>query len=89
MRAMLPQHALIHAVTRKVITMNCYMCDCWDRATEAVAICRHCGIALCREHVDEALLARRPAGLAGPSCIHNPVGTARWREDVRALESLW
>jgi len=46
--------------------MNCYMCDSTDRATEAVAICRHCGIALCREHIDSALVATRPAGLVRP-----------------------
>lgn len=69
--------------------MNCYLCDCDDRSTDAVAICRHCGIALCREHVDEALVADRPAGLVRASCIHNPIGVARRRESIRALESLW
>jgi Uncharacterized protein conserved in archaea (DUF2180) len=69
--------------------MNCYMCDNDDQVSEAVAICRHCGIALCREHVDKALLASRPAGLVRSGCIHNPIGTARRRESIRALESLW
>ena len=65
------------------------MRDRGNRVTEAVAICRHCGIALCRWHVDEALLADRPGGLVRPGCIHNPIGTARRRESIRALESLW
>jgi hypothetical protein len=65
------------------------MCDTGDRGTEAVAICHHCGIALCRKHVDEALLAKRPAGLVRPGCIHNPIGTARRRESIRSLEALW
>lgn len=69
--------------------MNCYVCDSNDRANEAVAICHHCGIALCREHVDQALLASRPAGHVRPGCIHNPIGTARRRESIRALESMW
>jgi hypothetical protein len=68
--------------------MNCYMCDGADRATEAVAICRNCGIALCREHIDEALTAERPTGLVRVGCVHNPIGTARRRESIRALESL-
>jgi len=71
------------------MTMNCYMCDSGERATEAVAICRHFGIALCREHIDAALLAKRPAGLVRPGCIHNPIGTAHRRESIRALETLW
>jgi hypothetical protein len=69
--------------------MNCYVCDSHERATEAVAICPHCGIGLCRDHVDAAVLAKRPVGLVRPGCIHNPIGTARRRESIRALESLW
>jgi len=68
--------------------MNCYMCDSGGRDAEAVAIYRHCGIALCRERVDEALTANRPAGLVRPGCVHNPIGTARSRESIGALESL-
>jgi hypothetical protein len=68
--------------------MNCYIYDGHERATEAVVICRHCSIALCREHVDEALLANWPAGLAGPGCIHNAIGTARRRQSIRGLQSL-
>ncbi len=69
--------------------MNCYVCDSGGRSAEAVAICRHCGIALCREHIDQALVAKRPAGLVRVGCIHNPIGTARRRESIRELESLW
>ena len=61
--------------------MNCYMCDSGERAIEAVAICRHCGIALCREHIDEALLASSACG-AGPSRpYHDPTGAARRRDE--------
>jgi hypothetical protein len=69
--------------------MICYLCDNGDRAAEAVAICRHCGIALCREHADEAVLADRPAGLVRAGCTHNLIATARRRESIRELESLW
>jgi hypothetical protein len=68
--------------------MHCYLCDSSGQPTEAVAVCRHCGLALCRDHVDEALLAERPAGLARPGCIHNPIGWARVRRDIQELEAL-
>ncbi len=71
------------------ITMHCYLCDSVGQATEAVAICRDCGLALCRDHVDEGLLAARPAGLVRPGCIHNPVAMARSRRDIQKLEALW
>lgn len=69
--------------------MQCYLCDSVGRATEAVAICRHCGLALCRNHIDEGLLAERPAGLVRAGCIHNPIGMARWRRDIQELEAMW
>lgn len=68
--------------------MNCYVCDCVDEATEAVAICRQCGVALCREHLDEGLLAQRPSGLVRAGCVHNLLGIARRRLAVGELESL-
>lgn len=42
--------------------MNCYVCDCAGRVTAAVALCRNCHVALCREHLDEALLELGPGG---------------------------
>lgn len=69
--------------------MNCYVCDSIGQVTEAVAICRECGVALCREHVDQGLLAERPAGLVRGGCVHNPVGVARWRREIQELEGMW
>jgi hypothetical protein len=70
--------------------MNCYVCDSMGRAADAVAICRHCGVALCREHVDEGLLASRPSGLVRHGCIHDAIGTARSRRGtIKALEASW
>ena len=57
--------------------MNCYVCDTADRTVEAVAICQHCGAALCRTHLDKELVARRPAGLHRVGCTHGLQATAR------------
>jgi hypothetical protein len=56
--------------------MNCYLCDRTGATIEAVAICQHCGIALCRDHADEGALARRPGGHARRSCTHRNAGSA-------------
>jgi hypothetical protein len=69
--------------------MLCYLCDSVGQVTEAVAICRECGVALCRDHVDQALLAVRPAGLVRAGCGHNPMGRARWRREIQELEGMW
>ena len=50
--------------------MNCYMCDSTGRAVAAIAICHHCGVALCREHLDEDLLSSRPHGHTKRGCTH-------------------
>lgn len=82
------------SVNRKGMSkMNCYLCDNGSEATDAVAICQHCGVALCRDHVDQDLLAQRPAGLVRRGCTHNPLGAAAARrkdlEDLTNLEALW
>jgi hypothetical protein len=82
------------SVNRKgIVKMNCYLCDNGGEATDAVAICQHCGVALCRDHVDQDLLAHRPAGLVRRGCTHNPLGAAAARrkdlEELRNLEALW
>jgi hypothetical protein len=60
--------------------MNCYVCDENGRATAAVAICQHCGAALCKEHLDEDLLAHRPHGVVKHiGCGHHLVHEARER----------
>jgi Uncharacterized protein conserved in archaea (DUF2180) len=56
--------------------MNCYMCDAGGKATPAVAVCRHCGVALCRTHFDEDLLLSRPSGMTRHACTHSPVHKA-------------
>jgi hypothetical protein len=56
--------------------MNCYMCDARGTATPAVAVCRHCGVALCRTHFDEDLLLARPSGMTRHGCTHRPLHNA-------------
>ena len=34
--------------------MNCFECAKREEATVAVAICQHCGVALCFEHLVES-----------------------------------
>jgi len=68
--------------------MNCYLCDTVGEVSEAVAICRECGVALCRVHMDQGLLAERPAGLVRVGCVHNPTGIARWRREIQRLEGM-
>ena len=62
--------------------MNCYACDASGTTKAAVAICRHCGVAMCRAHLDEDLLLARPHGMIRHACTHNPVHNA-----VAALEA--
>jgi Uncharacterized protein conserved in archaea (DUF2180) len=57
--------------------MNCYLCDDATRETPAVATCRHCGVGLCREHLDRDLLATRPHGMSRRACTHDPVAGAQ------------
>lgn len=65
--------------------MNCYVCDTLGRGTDAVAICNHCGVALCREHLDADLLAPRPQGLSGRRCSHTPIQSALARRELAAF----
>jgi hypothetical protein len=68
--------------------MNCCLCDSVDQVTEAVAICRECGVALCREHMDQGLLAHRAARLVRTGCRHATVGTAHRPREIEELEEL-
>lgn len=56
--------------------MNCYVCDDKGKTTPAVSICQHCGVALCRTHLDEDLLLTRPHGMMRRGCLHQPVHNA-------------
>ena len=56
--------------------MNCYRCDDLGRVIPAVATCNHCGIGLCRTHLDEDLIAIRPHGLTRRACTHDPLTSA-------------
>jgi hypothetical protein len=56
--------------------VNCYVCDRAGRATVAVALCKNCEVALCREHLDEELLSVGPGG-ASFGCGHDPVRAAQ------------
>ena len=68
--------------------MNCYICDARERETPAVAVCHHCGVALCRHHLDEDLLAPRPEGLVRRECLHDPLHSAKQRRRPRRPVSL-
>jgi hypothetical protein len=59
--------------------MNCYICDSQQHEVPAVAICQYCGIALCRDHLDEDLLAPRTQDLTRRGCMHSPVHSAHVR----------
>jgi hypothetical protein len=63
--------------------VNCYMCDSTGRAAAAVAICHHCGVALCREHLDDDLLSSRPLGHIQGGCTHHLHGAAMARRQAR------
>jgi hypothetical protein len=67
--------------------MNCYVCDMGGRVAEAVAVCQSCGAALCRTHLDDELVARRPAGLHRVGCTHGLQVTARGRRPSAELPS--
>lgn len=66
--------------------MNCYVCDAVGRETPAVAICQHCGLALCRDHLDEDLLMTRPQGVVRRGCTHEPLHAAQARRRSRSAE---
>ena len=66
--------------------MYCYMCESAGGMSVAVAICHGCGVALCREHLDEDLLSDRPQGLTRRACTHNLHGAATAR---RARVPSW
>jgi hypothetical protein len=62
----------------KVVLMNCYVCDDRGEARPAVAICEHCFVALCREHLDADLTsALRSGRVHGRGCTHHPKARAR------------
>ena len=60
--------------------MNCYVCDDAGRATPAVAICTNCQVGLCREHLDQDLLATGPGG--HPARLHTRPGSRRRERDA-------
>jgi hypothetical protein len=64
--------------------VNCYMCDSTGGMGAAVAICHGCGVALCREHLDEDLLSERSGGHTVRSCTHYLHGDAIARRRAEA-----
>lgn len=58
--------------------MHCYVCDDEGQATPAVALCKHCGVALCRAHLDEELANAGPGG-TDLTCSHEP--TSKVQQD--------
>jgi hypothetical protein len=72
------------ADSRLEAEMNCYRCDDKGLETPAVATCHNCGIGLCREHLDEDLLAVRHRGLAPRDCSHELEVFARRSRQVNA-----
>lgn len=67
--------------------MNCYVCDSNERLSEAVAVCKHCGVALCRDHFDAELLASRMSWPPAPACTHHPMHAAASRQRPRSVAS--
>jgi len=63
--------------------VNCYVCDGTGQATPAVATCTNCQVGLCREHLDQDLLATGPGGTR-LGCTHDPARAAEKRDDARA-----
>jgi hypothetical protein len=50
--------------------MNCYVCAVQEEHSTAVAICPHCGAALCLRHIREEAAAPRPGGMF-MTCSHH------------------
>jgi hypothetical protein len=50
--------------------MSCYVCALEERDSVAVAVCPHCGAALCLSHVREEASWRRPGGMY-MTCSHD------------------
>ena len=48
--------------------MNCYECALANETVAAVAVCRHCGVGLCLEHLRKAQVYRVGGTLYG--CTH-------------------
>lgn len=63
--------------------MNCYVCEARGVAAPAVAVCQHCGVAMCLEHFDEDLLVPRAQGLVRRGCTHEPIHDAQVRRRAR------
>ena len=59
--------------------MNCYVCQQQGREQTAVAVCTHCGAALCQEHFAERQ-TYRVGGMNYLLCNHiRPVAPASAR----------
>ena len=52
--------------------MNCYVCSLEGVTSASVAICKHCGVALCLNHLRDVGTAS--AGGMQYDCPHNPAG---------------
>jgi hypothetical protein len=50
--------------------MNCCVCARGQLRSVAVAVCPHCGVALCLPHVLEEAAAPRPGGMC-TACTHD------------------
>jgi hypothetical protein len=57
--------------------MKCYECALASKTVDAVAVCRHCGVGLCLEHLRET----RASGLSGAfyGCQHQATVGERLR----------
>jgi len=60
--------------------MNCYECMVAGKTVTAVAICQHCGVGLCLEHLRKAQAYHAGGTLYG--CPHQPAGTGRPQRGV-------
>ncbi len=49
--------------------------ECYECGGTAVAVCRWCGVALCRKHLADSLAARSRSPTMG--CTHEPQSESR------------
>lgn len=69
------KRSCVRLTPRRETRWNCYVCDTRGQINEAVAICHHCGAALCTKHLDQDLLLAERADSpvpAAPTLCYKP-----------------
>lgn len=68
--------------------MNCYLCDAQGKATPAVTTCTHCGVGMCRVHLELDAQQPRLRGMVVSVCSHHPQHIATTRGHVPVLTPM-